>query len=207
MYNIDTLTGPSFSFKNRLGRSIWNIVYLSLFRLSPVPFHGWRSFLLRTFGARVGESVHVYPKVKIWAPWNLDLADQCGIANEAILYSQAKISIGYRSTISQGVHLCAGTHDYTKPGFPTITKPIAIGDYSWVAAEAFVHPGVIIGEGCVIGARSVVTRDMPEWMVCSGHPCEPLKQRERIDSHGSSVETSDVVLGEGKNIRNNVANA
>lgn len=177
MHNIDTLTGPSFSFKNRLGRIAWGIVYLLLFRYSPRPFHGWRTMLLRVFGAKVGRGVHVYPKVKIWAPWNLVLSDQCGVANEAILYSQGIIKIGYRTTISQSAHLCAGTHDYTMPGFPTITKPISIGAHVWVAAEAFIHPGVSIGDGCVVGARSVVTKDMPEWMVCAGHPCEPLKNR------------------------------
>jgi len=71
----------------------------------------------------------------------------------------------------------AGTHDYTKEGFPLITMPIVIGDYVWLAAESFIHPGITIGTGAVIGARSVVTKDMPEWMVCAGHPCKPLKER------------------------------
>lgn len=181
MVNQDTHTGPSFSFGNRMKRVIWNVSYTIFFRFSPIPLHGWRSFLLRMFGAKVGKAVHVYPKVKIWAPWNLELADQCGVANHAILYSQAKISIGHRSTVSQGVHLCAGTHDYTKPGFPTIAKPIKIGDHSWIAAEAFVHPGVVIGNGCIIGARSVVSQNMPDWMVCTGHPCEPIKARDDKD--------------------------
>ena len=121
--------------------------------------------------------MHVYPKVNIWAPWNLTLSDECGIANGAILYSQGKIKIGKRCVISQGAHLVAGTHDYTKPGFPLITKEIEISDFAWIAAEAFVHPGIRIGIGCVVGARAVVTKDMPDWMVCSGHPCKPLRER------------------------------
>jgi putative colanic acid biosynthesis acetyltransferase WcaF len=88
-----------------------------------------------------------------------------------------KIIIGRRAVISQGAHLVAGTHDYTKSGFPLVTRPINIGDHVWIAAEAFVHPGISIGEGCVIGARSVVTKDMPTWMVCAGHPCNPIKER------------------------------
>jgi putative colanic acid biosynthesis acetyltransferase WcaF len=126
----------------------------------------------------VGKGVHVYPGVKIWAPWNLNLDDYCGIANGVILYSQGKITIGKRSIISQGAHLVSGTHDYTKQGFPLVTKEITIGNDVWVAADAFVHPGITIGEGCVIGARSVVTKDMPKWMVCTGHPCMPVKNRE-----------------------------
>jgi putative colanic acid biosynthesis acetyltransferase WcaF len=180
-YNTDTFKGASFSLKNRIGRIAWQFVSLLFFRITPKPFHMWRSFILRCFGAKVGHGVHVYPAVKIWAPWNLELGDECGVANGAILYSQGKIKIGKRSVISQGAHICTGTHDYKQKGFPLITKPIIIGDHTWIAAEAFIHPGVTINEGCIIGARSVVTADMPSWMVCAGHPCAPIKPRERIN--------------------------
>lgn len=192
MVSHDSLTGPSFSLKNRLSRIVWGFVYFLFFRFSPIPFHRWRAFLLQLFGAKVGKGVRVYPRVKIWAPWNLELADQCGVANGAILYSQGKISIGKRSTVSQGVHLCAGTHDYTQPGFPIKIGTIKVGDFSWIAAEAFVHPGVQIGEGCIIGARSVVTKDMPVWMICTGHPCRPIKERiqEELRDKFRTVGTS-----------------
>jgi putative colanic acid biosynthesis acetyltransferase WcaF len=134
--------------------------------------------LLNSFGAKVAPAAHIYPGVRIWAPWDLEVASEAGVASGVILYSQGKISIGYRAVISQGAHLCAGTHDYEVDGFPLITKPITIGAHAWVAAEAFIHSGVTIGAGCVIGARSVVTKDMPEWSVCSGFPCKPLKARE-----------------------------
>lgn len=186
MVNQDTYSGPSFSFQNRFARIIWMGFYLFLFRYTPNPFHSWRSFVLRLFGAKVGIGVHVYPKVKIWAPWNLELGDYSGVANDVNLYSQGKITIGKKAVISQGAHLCAGTHDYTHPGFPQISKPIHVGDQSWIAAEAFIHPGISIGEGAVIGARSVVNRDMPSWMVCSGHPCIPLKTRKL---HSPPVES------------------
>jgi len=133
--------------------------------------------LLRLFGAKVGKRVHVYPLVKIWAPWNLELSDECGVGNGADLYSQAKIYIGKRTVISQGAYLCTGTHDYTKRGHPLYALPIRVEDHAWVAADVFVHPGVTIGEGAVIGARSVVIKDMPAWTVCAGNPCRPLKER------------------------------
>jgi putative colanic acid biosynthesis acetyltransferase WcaF len=174
--NTNTHTGPSFSIANRLARLVWGISSV-LFKYSPRPFHSWRSFMLRCFGAKVGRGVHVYPNVTIWAPWNLILNDECGIANNVILYSQDKITVGRRAVISQGTHLCTGTHDYTKEGFPLITLPIHIGEQAWLAADSFVHPGVTIGKGCVIGARSVVHKNMPEWTVCAGHPCKPIKER------------------------------
>ena len=177
MTNTDTIKGASFSLKNRLARLLWHIIAFIFFKYSPKPLHAWRSFLLRLFGAKVGKGVHVYPKVSIWAPWNLILKDECGIANGVTLYSQGRITVGKRAVISQGAHLVAGTHDYTKLGFPLYTKPIVIGDYAWVAADSFIHPGVEIGEGAVIGARAVVTKNMPPWMVCSGHPCKSIKVR------------------------------
>jgi putative colanic acid biosynthesis acetyltransferase WcaF len=137
------------------------------------------------FGAKIGKGVHVYPRVKVWAPWNLIIGDESGIANGVNLYNQGKITIGNRTVISQGSHLVAGTHDYTHPNFPLITKPINVGNHVWIATESFIHPGVTIGNGCVIGARSVVIKDMPAWMVCSGYPCIPIKKRELLnnDSH------------------------
>jgi putative colanic acid biosynthesis acetyltransferase WcaF len=177
MHNQDTYTGSSFSTRNRAARLLWNTVFAIFFRFSPKPFHSWRALLLKIFGAKLGKGVHVYPNVKIWAPWNLSLGDESGIASGAIIYSQGKITIGKRCVISQGAHLVSGTHDYNLPGFPLNTIPIVIGDYVWIAADAFVHPGITIGNGCVIGARSVVVKDMPEWMVCTGHPCVPVKKR------------------------------
>ncbi len=181
MYNIDTHTGPSFSLKNRILRMMWNCIYFLFFTHSPRPFHSWRSFLLKLFGAKIGKGVHVYPKVKIWAPWNLELDDECGIGNGTTLYSQGKIKIGKRAIISQGVHLCTGTHDYTKQGHPLITFPIVIEDQVWIAAEAFIHPGITIGEGAVIGARSVVTKNIPAWTICTGNPCKSIKERKILD--------------------------
>lgn len=177
MHNQNTYTGASFSYGNRLRRLLWNMIYILFFRFSPRPFHIWRSFLLRLFGASIGKGVHVYPKVIIWAPWNLDIEDEVGIANGATLYSQGKIYIGYRAIISQGSYICTGTHDYTLKGNPLVTAPVFLKALSWVAAESFIHPGITIGEGCVIGARSVVTKDMPDWTVCAGHPCKPIKPR------------------------------
>lgn len=180
METNNTYVGTTFSLKNRVGRVIWSIASVLLFRVSPKPLHSWRSFLLRCFGAKIGKAVHVYPGARIWAPWNLELADGAAVATGAILYTQGKITIGKKAVISQGAHLCAGTHDYNLPGFPLYTRPIIVGDQAWIAAEAFIHPGVTIGEGCVIGARSVVTRDMPSWMVCAGHPCKPIKERDYL---------------------------
>lgn len=170
-------TEPTYSLTNRVQRSVWGVAYALLFRPSPRPLHGWRSFLLRCFGAKVGRGVCVYGTAKIWAPWNLELGDYSSIGDEAICYSMAKVTLGEKAVVSQGSHLCTGTHDYTSPIFQLYALPITIGERAWVCAECFVGPGVSIGAGAVIAARSVVTKDVPEWMVCAGAPCRPIKPR------------------------------
>jgi putative colanic acid biosynthesis acetyltransferase WcaF len=177
MHNVDTYTGASFSLPNRIRRLGWNMTYIVLFRYSPRILHGWRNFLLRCFGAKIGRGVHVYPAARIWAPWNLQLGDLVGIGDGVILYCQGKIIVGSRASISQGSHICTGTHDYTKEGHPLVTAPIIIHERAWIAAEVFIHPGVTIGEGAVVGARSVVIKDLPAWMICAGNPCKPIKER------------------------------
>ena len=176
--DIDTHTQASYSLRNRLMRVAWNVVYFLLFRLSPIPLHPWRSFLLRCFGAKIGKGCHIYPGVVVWAPWNLEIGDCVGIASGTLCHSMARIKLGDQVVISQGAKLYTGSHDYEDPRFPLEIRPISVGDNAWIAAEAFIFPGVTIGEGAVIGARSVVTKDMPARMVCAGNPCRPIKPRE-----------------------------
>lgn len=188
LVNTDTHSGPSFSLGNRFARLFWYIIQATLFGWSPAPFHGWRSFLLRRFGAVVGKGVHVYPKVHVWAPWNLEIAEHTGIGNGATLYCQGKMIIGKRVVISQGAHLCGGTHDYTKPGFPLVPGEIVIGDDAWIAAEAFVHPGITVGTGAILGARSVAVRDLEPWTIYGGNPARPLKTRPQL-ANGTIAST------------------
>jgi len=176
----DTHTHPSFPLSDRVRRALWNMVWAILFRTSPRPFHGWRRFILRCFGAKVGRGAHIYSNARIWAPWNVEFGEECGVAERVILYSQGKIILGRRCVVSQGAHLCTGTHDYSKSEFPLVTAPISVGNEAWLAAECFVLPGVKIGDGAVIGARSVVTTNIPSWMVCAGHPCKPIKSRKKF---------------------------
>lgn len=174
---IDPFRQPSTTLTNRLGRVLWAVVYHALFRWIPRPFHAPRAWLLRLFGARLGKGCHVYPGARIWAPWNLEMGDQACLADGVICYSMAPIRIGARTVVSQGAHLCAGTHDYQDPDFQLCAFPILIGANAWICTEAFVGPGVEVGEGAVVGARSVVTKSLPAWMVCAGNPCKPIKPR------------------------------
>ena len=184
--NNTPFEGASFSFGNRLARLGWQLAYGLLFRPTPPPLHAWRCWLLRRFGAKIGKDCHVYSDARIWAPWNLVMEPKSCIGPRVICYSMAPIRLGERVVVSQGAHLCTGSHDYTSPSFPLFAKPITIGPDAWICTEAFVGPGVTIGEGAVIGARAVVMRSQPAWMVCAGNPARPLKPR----LHPRGIHTS-----------------
>jgi putative colanic acid biosynthesis acetyltransferase WcaF len=165
------------SLANRLGRAAWSIVWLFLFRPSPKPLHAWRRFLLRLFGAHIAAGAHPDPSCKIWAPWNLTMGPHSCLANYVDCYCVAPIELGAFALVSQYSYLCAATHDYQHPEFPLIPKPIVIGARAWVAAGAFIGPGVEVGEGAVCGARSVVMRDVEPWTICAGNPAKPIRRR------------------------------
>lgn len=174
-------TGPNYSLQNRLARVVWSVAYVFLFRFSPRPLHGWRRLMLRCFGAVVGAGSRVYPRARVWAPWNLRLGQVVGVADDVEIYNPELVKIGDFAVISQGAYLCGASHDYRLWQFPLIAQPIAIGRHAWVAARAIVQMGVSVGEGCVIGAGSVVTRDTPPWTVCAGNPCRVIRQYEKSE--------------------------
>ncbi len=168
----------SFSLSNKVARVVWNICYWVLFRPFNLPiFKGWRAFVLSVFGAKIGKNTHIYASVKIWAPWNLEIGNYSSMAPKVDCYNQGKISIGNHTIISQKSYLCASSHDFTIHNFPLILKPITIGDQVWVAADAFIGPGVLINEGAVVGAKAAVYKNVEAWTVVGGNPARKIKER------------------------------
>lgn len=163
-----------WSRTEQVGRVFWAITQ-PFFALSPRPFWGWRRMLLRLFGAKVGTDVHIYPSVRIMMPWNLEIGAECGVGDRAILYALGAIKIGPRSTVSQGAHLCAGTHDISTVDRLLLKPQIIIGADAWIAADAFVGPGVTIGPKAIVGARAVVTKDIPPAHVVVGNPAKTIR--------------------------------
>jgi putative colanic acid biosynthesis acetyltransferase WcaF len=175
----DPYLRPAFSSSDRLRRLLWNICWGLLYRLSPRPFHGWRSMLLRLFGATLGPNCHFYPGSKVWAPWNLVCADQVTAGDGVEIYNPAPLTLGSHAILSQGAYLCGATHDYDDPAFPLLAYAMHIGAYAWVCARASVAPGVRIGEGAVLGLGSVATRDLEPWTVYAGAPAVKVKGRRQ----------------------------
>jgi putative colanic acid biosynthesis acetyltransferase WcaF len=164
---------------------LWWLVQWFLFRPSPQILYGWRRFLLRLFGAQVGHQVLIRPTVMVTYPWKLRIGDYSWIGDEVVLYSLGEIHIGAHTVISQRSYLCAGTHDYTAPGFNIAGLPIHIGDQVWIATDVFVAPGVEIGAGTVVGARSSVFNHLPGGMVYYGNPASPMRKRPPVVGQNS----------------------
>lgn len=167
-----------WNWRTKMRRAAWQICWRLLFRPTPKRLgNGFRIWLLRRFGARLGRRCLILPSVRILQPWELELGEFTALGEAVDIYNFGRVKIGSQTVISQRTFVCTGSHDYEHPHFPLTWQPITIGDSVWIAAEVFLHPGVTIGDGAVIGARAVVTESMPPWMVCAGHPCRPLKPR------------------------------
>ncbi len=169
----------SLSRRNQIYRFIWSIVWAILARPLPRSVgNGWKLFLLRLFGAKVHRKAIVYSSARIYMPLNLEMDAYSCIAPEVDCYNVDKVKIGANSTISQKTYLCAASHDITKSNFPLTTSPVIIEDQVWVAADAFIGPGVTIRQGSVVGARACVFKDVDSWTVVGGNPAIFIKKRE-----------------------------
>ena len=165
------------SMGNKVARLAWTVVRMLFFSTTPRwCLFRWREFLLRRFGARAN-GAFIRPSCKVWAPWNLEVGEGTALDEEVYCYSVAPIRIGASAVISREVFLCTASHDFQSPTHDLISAPINIGDYAWIAARAFVGPGVTIGEGAVVGACAVVMKDVEPWTVVAGNPARFVKKR------------------------------
>ena len=168
--------------KNFRGRSsffvqLWWMVDFLLFKPSPQILYGWRRFLLRSFGATVGKGVIIRPSVTVTYPWKVSIGDYSWIGDDVVLYSLGEINIGKNAVVSQKSYLCTGSHDFEKEDFPIWQKKISIEDECWLATDVYVAPGITIGKGTVVGARSSVFKDLPAAKICVGSPAKVIRDR------------------------------
>ena len=173
---------PGFRGRSKAYVQLWWLVQSTLFGMSPQFMYGWRRWLLRLFGAKIGRNTIIRASVRTPYPWKLTIGDYCHIGEEVHLYTYGEIEIGDCAVISQRSYLCTGTHDHTSPTFDLFAKRIVIEPEVWLAADVFVAPGVRVGYGTVVGARSTVLHDLPPGMICCGNPAKAVGERKMVDS-------------------------
>ena len=169
----------TFNKKTKLKLALWLLVQGTLFRFSPHKFSKFRIVLLNAFGANIKKSCFIHPKANIYMPWNVSMGERSSIDFDVLVYCLGKVVLGDYVSISYKVNINTGTHNHSDPHFELITKEVVINSGAFIGTESYISPGVTIGEMAVIGARSVVTKDMPSEMICFGHPCMPYKKREK----------------------------
>lgn len=156
---------------------LWWLVQSTLFGMSPQFLYGWRNFLLRAFGCKVGRGTIVRPSVRITYPWKVTIGERCQIGDGVELYSLGPIRIGDDVVVSQRSYLCTGSHDHRSPSFDIYTRPVLVEDQAWIAADCFVYPGVTIGRGAVVAARSTVNGPVEPYAIYAGNPATRTGER------------------------------
>lgn len=155
----------------------WLVVNSLLFQLCPISLSAVKCRVLRAFGAQVGKSVVIKPRVTITFPWKLQLGDHVWLGEQSWLLNLAPIWLGSNVCISQRAFLCTGNHDYTRRSFDLITKPIEVRDGAWIGASSFVGPGVTADSHAVLAAGSVATADLEAFTIYRGNPAVAVRKR------------------------------
>ncbi|HEX8916047.1 MAG TPA: hypothetical protein VF796_27110 [Humisphaera sp.] len=176
---LDRFQRAPYSVRERLTRMLWAGLNLTVWKLP----RAWalRRALLRAFGAKLGRHVTFRASVTVVHPWLLDVGEWTTIGDRVTIYNLGPVRIGSHTTLSQDTYVCAGTHDYQISFLPLVRSPVTIGSGVWVAAQCFIGPGVTIGDNVMVGARSVVAKDLPPNVVAAGHPARPIKPRVMKD--------------------------
>lgn len=158
-------------------RALWYLMNVFFFKNSLIVSSRLKVFLLRLFGAKIGKSVVIKPSVNIKYPWHLQIGDHCWIGENVWIDNLTTITVGKNVTISQGAFLLTGNHNYKKPSFDLIVKPIVIEDGVWIGAMSTICPGITCGSHSVLSVGSIATGNLDPYWIYQGNPAEKLRER------------------------------
>jgi putative colanic acid biosynthesis acetyltransferase WcaF len=181
--NLATLSGsgldgkPTFPLRVRAYRLVWLVAWWLLISWTPRQLRGWRRTILRAFGARLSGNANVFGSARVWYPPNLEMGHGSCLGPRVKCYNIAPVTIGMNVVVSQDSHICTASHELDSGSFLLVAKPIRIHDRAWIAAECFLGPGVIVGEGAVLGARGAAFNDLDAWFIYRGNPAQPIRCR------------------------------
>lgn len=145
-------------------------------------FNSMKSFFLRAMGAGVGKRVVYYPGVWIAPGFNLEVGDDVDFALDVLVTTSGGVSIGDRVLIGYRTQILSTNHaipDNYGRIFDSghVKKKVTIKDDVWIGANCIILPGVTIGKGSVVAAGSIVTKDVPDYVIAAGVPCRILRER------------------------------
>ena len=159
-------------------RVAWYFVNLAVVYNPLLPSSSIRVAALRLFGAKVGKGVQIKPQVKVKFPWKLEVGDGVGIGEECWIDNIETVRIEAGAMLSQRVYVCTGNHDWSRRSRPLMARPITIGRHAWVGAGAIVGPGCEVGDRAVITLGSVALGRIGADGVWTGNPAVFKRDRE-----------------------------
>jgi putative colanic acid biosynthesis acetyltransferase WcaF len=174
-----TYTSP-WTVKTRVRVLAWELCWKLFCGWTPKPFNAWRLVWLRLFGTTLLGVPFVHGRASIIRPWNLVLHDLACLGDGAVAYCLDRVELGVGCTIAQGAYVCTGTHDFNHPSTPLKTAPISVGAHAFVGLRAIVLPGVQVGEGSIVGAGAIVTKDTEPWAIYGGNPARRIGERRQL---------------------------
>ena len=146
---------------------------------------GLRYCSLKRICKSCGENVVVYPGAYLTYLESCVLGNNISIHENCNIGCKGGLSVGDNVMISQGVSILTTEHDYLQLAIPMrdapiILKSVSIGNDVWIGAHAVITSGVKVGQGSVIGAGCVVTKDIPSWSIAVGVPARIIKTRKIV---------------------------
>ncbi len=159
-------------------RALWFFLGQPILRAAWIPSSSLRVSLLRLFGARIGAGVVIKPSVDVKYPWHLVIGNDCWIGERCWIDNLTTVRLGNDVCVSQGAYLCTGNHNWSDPAFGLMIAPIQLGDGSWAGAKCMLTPGVVLGEGAIAAAGSVLSGAVPPFEIYAGNPARFVRRRE-----------------------------
>jgi putative colanic acid biosynthesis acetyltransferase WcaF len=158
--------------------ALWYFLALPLLRSHVITSSAFRCMLLRIFGAKVGTGVYIKPGLRVKFPWYLEVGDHSWLGEDLWIDNLAPVRIEAHCCLSQGVYLCTGNHDWSSVHMRLFSRPIICKRGSWIGAKAVLCPGIVVGNGAVVTAGSVVTKIVPDMEIHAGNPAQFIKCRQ-----------------------------
>jgi putative colanic acid biosynthesis acetyltransferase WcaF len=163
---------------NKLKIIIWYFINALFFQNAFMPFSNLKVFLLKMFGAKIGNGVLLKPSINIKYPWKLTIGDYSWIGENVWIDNLSDVIIGKNVCISQGAMLLCGNHNYKKSTFDLIIGKIILEDGVWIGAKSIVCPNIICKSHSILSVNSTATTDLDAYSIYQGTPA--IKVRNRI---------------------------
>jgi len=172
--------GPHRKWRRAVGEFIDCIpVYLANQVVSHLPSYTLRHAYYRWCGMKIGRSTYIQMGLSIMAPEKIEIGEHCIINQNCLLDGRGGLTIGNNVNISYAVYIFTADHDVHSPDFAGCLAPVVVQDYAWLSSRATLLPGVTIGQGAVVAAGAVVTKDVAPYTIVGGVPATAIGERRR----------------------------